>query len=279
MTGKERAFKKKVEELVKKANSMEEAQVKNTIRILEAARKSVAAEVASTEWEAYRLPQLKAAIQRSMQEFGQLYNIDLTDAQLDFWEHGINMVDGPIETIGIGLSLPEIDSTALAIMQGFTTDLVTNLTGDAVGKIQKELTMGIMGQKSPYEVMQAVGRNLKDKSIFRSIAARAELITRQECGRVLEAAQEARRQQAAEIIPDLGKEWCHAVHVRQPRVSHLAADGQKRKANEPFDVGGEKLMYPRDPAGSAKNTIGCNCYTIPWHPNWEEAAEQAKEAA
>jgi len=39
--------------------------------------------------------------------------------------------------------------------------------------------------------------------------------------------------------------------------------GQEREVEEPFDVGGEKLLYPRDPAGSASMTINCRCVSAP----------------
>ncbi|MBW2606126.1 MAG: hypothetical protein JRD05_00675 [Deltaproteobacteria bacterium] len=278
MTAKERAFNKKVKELIKKANSMEDAAVKRAVKLLASARKDVAAAVATTEWEAYRLPELKAAIDRTMREFGAKYGVDLRDAQMEFWNHGIDMVDAPIRKVGIYAVIPEIDMTALGIMQDFSADLVVNLGKDAARKISNEMSMGIIGQKSPYEVMQAVGRNLKDKSIFKSITARAEMITRQETGRVMEMASQARRERAAEVVPGLGKEWKHGALSKVPRISHLAADGQTRKVNEDFNVGGEELSFPRDPKGSAKNTIGCNCYSVPWHPNWDEAVK-LQEAA
>ncbi len=278
-SAKEKAFQKKVKSLIKKADSMENAAVKRTIKLLAAARKEVAATVAITEWEAFNLPELKASIERTMGEFGAKYNVDLRDAQREFWEHGIQMVDAPIREIGIYKVIPEIDMTALGIMQDFSTDLVVGLGKDAGRKINQEISMGIIGKKSPFEVMQAVGRNLKDKSIFKSIAARAETITRNETGRVLEMASQARRERAAEIIPGLGKEWKHSPFAKVPRPSHQAADGQKRKADEDFNVGGEELSFPRDPKGSAKNTINCSCYTIPWHPNWDAAVEEQQEAA
>ena len=256
-TAKEKAFQRKVKELVKKSGNMEDAAVKRAIKLLANARKEVAATVASTEWQAYRLPELRGAIERTMQDFGTRYGIDLRDAQMEFWNHGIDMVDLPLRQVGIYAVVPEIDMTALAIMQDFSTDLVVNLGKSASRKITQEMSMGIIGQKSPFDVMQAVGRNLKDKSIFKSIAARAETITRNECGRVLEIASQARRERAAEVVPGLGKEWKHG-RSKVPRLSHLAADGQKRKANEDFDIGGVALSYPRDPKGSAKDTINCH---------------------
>lgn len=280
-TQKERAFSRKVDELIKKAQNMENAEVKKTIQTLNNARKEVAAIMASTDWQAYHLPQLKAAIERAMQEFGDRYGVDLRNAQGEFWNHGVEIVDTPLREVGIYAAIPAIDTTVLSIMQNFSTDLVKGLTKDAVQKIQQEITMGMLGQKTPFEVMGGIGRNLKDKSIFRSIAARAETITRTECGRVLEAAGQARREEAAKVVPGLQKKWLHGESSKVPRITHIAANGQIRDVETPFDVGGEQLMYPRDPAGSPGNTINCGCYTVPYHADWNAAAgtDEERQAA
>jgi hypothetical protein len=274
MNKKEIAFQKKVAALIAQAERLGDAEVKKVIRLLAETRTEVAARVATTDWQAYYLPQLKAAVERALQEFGRRYGTELRDAQGEFWQAGVDMVDLPLRTVGIAVALPAIDTTALAIMQGYGADLVGGIARDAALRINTELTMGIMGTKSPYEVMQAVGRNLKDPSVFKSIAARAETITRTECGRVLEAASQARLAEAAKVVPGLMKQWRHGGS-RLPRITHLAAEGQVRPVDQPFAVGGERLMYPRDPAGSAKNTVNCSCYTVPYHESWDEAAAQA----
>jgi hypothetical protein len=46
------------------------------------------------------------------------------------------------------------------------------------------------------------------------------------------------------------------------RATHLAADGQVRGINEPFNVGGTALMYPGDEAGPPEETINCHCVTV-----------------
>lgn len=57
-------------------------------------------------------------------------------------------------------------------------------------------------------------------------------------------------------------EWL-ATKDDRTRDDHAAADGQVVDVGEPFDVGGESLEYPGDPAGSPENTINCRCTTIP----------------
>lgn len=277
---KEKAFQKKCRELIKRADSLEDAQVANVLKILNKARKDVIGTIAETDWQAYRLPQMKTAIERTMTEFGDRYGINLREAQREFWQTGIELLDLPLHEVGIWALIPEIDSNVLSIMQGYSSDLVKGLGRDAIKRINDELTMGLIGNKPPYEVMRAVGTNLKDKSIFKSIAARAETITRNECGRVLEMAGQARREKAALVIPGLQKQWFHGQSSRVPRISHLAAVGQIQNVNEPFVVGGEALMFPRDPAGLAKNTINCSCYSLPYHPDWDAVSGgQEKRAA
>jgi len=56
----------------------------------------------------------------------------------------------------------------------------------------------------------------------------------------------------------LRKEWI-ATRDGRERDGHAAADGQIVDLDEPFIVGGEQLMYPADPAGSAGNVINCRC--------------------
>lgn len=43
------------------------------------------------------------------------------------------------------------------------------------------------------------------------------------------------------------------------RPAHRRADGQTVAIQAPYRVGGEFLMFPADPAGSASNVINCRC--------------------
>ena len=56
----------------------------------------------------------------------------------------------------------------------------------------------------------------------------------------------------------LRKEWVAAGDART-RSDHRSADGQVVDMDQPFVVGGERLMYPGDRRGSAEQTINCRC--------------------
>jgi len=54
------------------------------------------------------------------------------------------------------------------------------------------------------------------------------------------------------------KTWVATADERT-RPAHRAADGQQRRLNEPFDLGGDRLQFPGDPRGTPSNTINCRC--------------------
>jgi len=56
----------------------------------------------------------------------------------------------------------------------------------------------------------------------------------------------------------IGKEWL-ATDDSRTRDTHMMADGQKRKIDDTFDIGGSSLMYPGDPSGDPGESINCRC--------------------
>lgn len=89
---------------------------------------------------------------------------------------------------------------------------------------------------------------------------RAQTIARTEMnGLVNGASHEAYRQNGI-----AWEEWLTAPGADNPRHELLAGlDGQLRRLSEPFEVGGDLMLYPGDPSGSAENTINCRCTVIP----------------
>jgi uncharacterized protein with gpF-like domain len=89
---------------------------------------------------------------------------------------------------------------------------------------------------------------------------RSATVARTESGAALNAGQLA----GAAYLQDttgriLTKVWRALDEPGRTRDAHLAADGQRQPLTVPFTVGGERLMYPGDPSGSAGNVINCRC--------------------
>ena len=59
----------------------------------------------------------------------------------------------------------------------------------------------------------------------------------------------------------VNKRWSASGGDRT-RESHEAANGQTVSIDEFFDVGGEAMLYPGDPDGSAENVINCRCINL-----------------
>jgi len=58
------------------------------------------------------------------------------------------------------------------------------------------------------------------------------------------------------------KEWVATMDDRT-RDDHIDADGQVVGIDDPFDVGGDQLMYPGDPGGDPGEVVNCRCTTSP----------------
>lgn len=85
--------------------------------------------------------------------------------------------------------------------------------------------------------------------------ARAATISRTE---VHTAANTAQHEMAQAMGLKSTREWI-ATNDDRVRDAHSEADGQVVDADQPFEVGGEELMYPGDPGGSPENVINCRC--------------------
>ena len=86
--------------------------------------------------------------------------------------------------------------------------------------------------------------------------------------RAIAAATQARQEQAAKALPGLKKQWRPSGKIHS-RPAHDAADGQVRAVDEPFLVNGVPLLYPRDPAAPAAETVNCGCASLPMMESWE----------
>lgn len=62
----------------------------------------------------------------------------------------------------------------------------------------------------------------------------------------------------------IGKQWLSS-HDDRVRPDHAVANGQKRKVDEPFNIGGYKLMFPGDSSlgAPAREVIHCRCTMVP----------------
>jgi len=279
MPTKQVIYAQKTAKLIKQAQSLTKENIRDILRLLEDTRREVGNMVATTDWQLYNLTSLKNNTDKIIKEFKAMYVNILDDADKRFWGLGVDFVDESLKTAGLILPLPDVDMKLLSVLQGYSSDLITGLTDEAIKNINSQITLSLMGGKSPYDAMKAIGRNLNGKSVFSSIGARAEAIATTEMNRALSMAEQARLEEASKNVEGMEKQWFHSSYVRNPRSAHVEMDGVHVPVNEPFiiiDADGTevKMMMPRDPgttpaAYAARHSISCHCYIMPYNARWE----------
>lgn len=123
-------------------------------------------------------------------------------------------------------------------------------------KITAQVTAGILQGESIKHLADRLQTNIPNMNRDSAIRAARTAVT---------GAQNAGRQDsydaAVKMGIDLSKRWVATLGGRT-RHNHAVADGQVVPEDEPFEVGGEKLMYPGDPSGSPWNVYNCRCTVI-----------------
>jgi len=248
-------FAAKVQNLIQQSRALTPATRKAVTELLDEARKRIIGELASADpsrFQAAQLTQLKQSIERAMDTFRRGATREVNLLQLQSARIGSRLATEPLGDLPLG----QIATDRIRVAQGYTADLITSLSRKAAADVNGAIQRAFLG-----------GRQMKD--IVADIAAavgeeRVKAIATTEVLRVQSIATQASFEEIRERHPDLRKQWQHVNAAIVPRVSHVIADGQVREVQEAFTVDGEQLMYPRDPNGSAANTISCHCLMKPY---------------
>jgi len=75
---------------------------------------------------------------------------------------------------------------------------------------------------------------------------------------------------------DVVQEWVATIDGRT-RHEHRILDGQRRKVGEPFEVEGEKIMYPADPTAPYHLIMNCRCTLIGQIKGFERNTQAYRE--
>jgi len=248
----------------KKLPRIQRETLQEIVRQLKIAERSVITALQSnpTESAQRRLMQLRNEIERALHAFQTAATQAATNGADAAWQAAINSLAAPLRDAGVtgitvGLSGARIDAAVLMAAKRFMTDRIKDISVRAVDRLNATLVQHLVGVQSLPDTITAVRRVLGGAT-----RARAMTVTYTEIGRAYSVGHQAALERDAQIVPNLHKRWMHSPRLH-PRASHIAANGQIVPHDKPFIVDGEKLMYPRDPNGSAANTINCGCHSIP----------------
>ena len=123
-------------------------------------------------------------------------------------------------------------------------------------QITAQVTSSILLGDSVYEIADKLQSRIEDMNRTSAVrAARTAFTAAQNGGR------QASYERAAQMGIKVRKRWIATKDLRT-RHEHGAADEQTVPYDEPFNVGGEKLMFPGDrTAASGWNIYNCRCTT------------------
>ena len=227
---------------------------------------------APSDYQAFVLPQLQASVRTALRTLGTGAGESLPRGAAHAFEAGIDTVERPLDA-ALGLDsqgdfriaalLPQVDTSQLLAMRSFLTDKMAGVTVTLANRINSELGLAIIGTRSVGETTTRVAALLKSGG-----RSRALTLIRTELGSAYSLAGQQRMEQAAEVLPGLKKQWWRSGKLRA-RLTHDAIDGQLRDADKAFSVASSSLLFPRDPAGPAAETVNCGCQSLPWMESWE----------
>lgn len=220
-------------------------------------------------WDAYHLRQVLSSVSEQILTHQSQTKTALTGLLKDSWGLGQALVDAPLATGGIYTGF-HLSTSVLEALTDFTMHKIEGLYSGTLERVKGEITLGILGQKTPQQVAQVIGQSLKTQSIFKSVATRAEVITKTEMGRAFSQATQLRMDQAAKAVPQMEKQWFHVGHPTTPRASHVAAHGRHVPVSRPFMIGETPMMFPRDPGAPLEEVINCGCDHRPYMAKWEK---------
>lgn len=240
--------------------------VQRTLTLLNRLRREINTSIIEgslTEFGMTRMRALKREIELHIREAEAKLAANILADMRRAFDLGIDIADEPVKpfaSLGITLGETAISTEALRVATVFSADLIQGLTNDVRSRVNGILRRAALGTMTTQEAVAAIGTNIS-KGAFKSIAARAETIFRTETLRIQSIATQLRQEANAKSVPDgftFQKRWL-ATHDARVRPEHLTAEGQTVEVDEYFTVGGELLLFPRDPDASAENTINCRC--------------------
>jgi hypothetical protein len=220
----------------------------------------ISLEVAS-DFDASRIPQLLGEIDRQLERWTRRA-LGEVEASLEAgWALGPAMVEVPLSRAAIEIGRVILPDSLLDVVKGYSANRIKAIGPAARRRIERQISLGVLGGRSPFEVMKDVQAAVGQKHLG-FIGFRAETITRTEMGRIHSLAADRRLRSAAGIVRGLKKQWRWSGISR---VLHQQIDDQVREVDELFDLpDGVRMAFPRDPDAPVEHVANCGCESVPY---------------
>lgn len=260
-------FTARMREALAQSKKLEGEALRRALALLKDAHADVLGRItraAADSFSRFQLQSIAREIEERMRELQRGLTTSISGYQAIAFDEGVKSADAMIRFSGAPPALGAVDRTLLGVAQNYSADLVRGLVDSERAKLTQILQRAALGGQDMTEIVQQIGRTL-NSGAMKNTTARALTIARTEILRMESVAQQSRFEQAIEAGAQMRKQWFH-VPEPNPRPLHLATHGTVVDVDQPFEIGGEELMFPRDPAASAANTVNCRCRMLPFVP-------------
>lgn len=150
-------------------------------------------------------------------------------------------------------TMPGDDSTAFLDARA---NLLARVPDEVHAEIMQEIQHGLDAGETRRQLMARIASKWDEIS-----TGRAETIANTETSAAFNYARDKAMREAGVTH----KRWLHSMSplIKEPRPTHLEADGQVRPIDKPFNIGGVKMMMPGDESAGPEEVINCHCVAIP----------------
>lgn len=215
----------------------------------------------ATQIRPFNLPNLSTQIQNEVNLMLREATKIVTDAQAGVFTTGVQQGLSTAQAIGIQSFFISPTPELLSIATNYTADYIRTIGTKLLPQVNATIQRAVLGGQSPFDAMKSIDSIIGRKGNG-GVSYQAERIVRTEVNRVYSIATDATVNEFGKQVTGLKKQWVSGAFRAGRRETHQDADGQIVAFDKPFYVGGEELDYPRDPKGSAENTINCGCQMI-----------------
>ena len=187
---------------------------------------------------------VEAVIRNQDNKLAGLMSVEINNVMTTFGERILNNGSKTLKDMGDD----PFDDAVRNYFKIYGLQHVQMISSTTVNQIRQLINQGEVEGLGVDEIARNIVKQIPTISRYRANAiARTETHTAANFG-----SQAAAESTGLNIL----KEWL-AANDERTREEHSAADGQTVALNETFEVGGEDLMFPGDPSGSAENIINC----------------------
>lgn len=285
------AYTAKLNALAARYGSMEDETARAILRMLRETRAQINDQILSAGTPAgqYQLTALQANISRLISEFEQRAEAELRGAIAGAYRFGGLSAVEPLQALGFTQAFYSPSAAQVNILQGFSADLIQDLTAGMKRDVDRQIRMAALGQITPFEAMKNVttifGKDVPKmgKLVTTGVRAKAEMDVRTELQRAFNLSGHSQMTDTASRIEGLLKRWI-ATGDGRTRRGHLEI--HQKTARNPIPVGEKykltdwrftkksgwrakshaELMYPLDPTAPPEYTVNCRCGEAVVHP-------------